>query len=75
MAKTQGGCAVAKTLPKGHLSCLSDRFRYTPAHQTDVAQTLARIRRELADRAQPRLEPRRARAVAGTNLTLLSAPR
>ncbi len=66
---------MAKTLPKGHLSCLSDRFRYTPAHQTDVAQTLARIRRELAEQAQTHPEPRRARAVAGTNLAFLSAPR
>jgi hypothetical protein len=36
-----------KTLPKGHLSCLSESFRYTPAVGTNVAKTLARIRRQL----------------------------
>jgi hypothetical protein len=66
---------VAKTLPKGHLSCLSDRFRYTPAHRTDVAQTLARIRREVAEQAQTRPEPRRAPVVARSNLALHSVPR
>lgn len=66
---------MAKTLTKGHLSCLSDRFRYTPAHRTDVAQTLARIRRELAEQAQTRPEPPRASLAARTNLVLLSAPR
>jgi hypothetical protein len=66
---------VAKTLPKGHLSCLSDRFQYTPAHRTDVAQTLARIRRELAERASTRPEPRRGLVVGRTNLALLLPPR
>jgi hypothetical protein len=62
---------VPKILPKGHLSCLSDRFRYTPASHTDVAQTLARIRRELAERAQARPEPRRGLVAGRTNLALL----
>jgi hypothetical protein len=65
---------VAKTLPKGHLSCLSDRFRYTPAYRTDVAQTMARIRREL-EQAQTRPEPRRAAVVGPTSLALLALPR
>lgn len=38
---------MAKTLPKGHLSCLSNAFRYTPAAHTNVANTFARIAREL----------------------------
>jgi len=32
------------TLPKGHLSCLSDAFRYTPASETDIVKTFARVR-------------------------------
>ncbi len=64
---------MAKTLPKGHLSCLSDRFRYTPAHRTDVAQTLARIRRELTEQA--RSESWRALVMARTNLALLPSAR
>ena len=38
---------MTKILPKGHLSCLSSAFRYTPAVQTNVADTLARIAREI----------------------------
>jgi hypothetical protein len=36
-----------KVLPKGHISCLSKSFRYTPAMNTNVANTFARITREL----------------------------
>lgn len=39
-------------LPKGHLSCLSKAFRYTPAAGTDVAKTFVRVRRQLARNAQ-----------------------
>ncbi len=38
---------MTRTLPKGHLSCLSSAFRYTPAAHTNVADTLARIAREI----------------------------
>lgn len=37
-------------LPKGHLSCLSSAFRYTPAMRTNIAETFARIRQELLER-------------------------
>ena len=39
---------MSKTLPKGHVSCLSEAFRYTPASSTNVSKTFARIRRQLA---------------------------
>jgi len=32
------------TLPKGHVSCLSDAFRYTRALETDIAKTFARVK-------------------------------
>jgi hypothetical protein len=51
---------MAKTLPKGHLSCLSNAFRYTPAVQTNVANTFARIARELEappSASRGRIEP------------------
>lgn len=51
---------MAKTLPKGHLSCLSNAFRYTPAAHTNVANTFARIARELeapAPASRRRIEP------------------
>ncbi|MET0679862.1 MAG: hypothetical protein ABWZ41_02595 [Burkholderiales bacterium] len=38
---------MTKILPKGHVSCLSNAFRYTPALKTNVADTFARIHREL----------------------------
>jgi hypothetical protein len=44
---------MAKTLPKGHLSCLSNAFRYTPAARTDVANTFARITRQLETPRSP----------------------
>jgi hypothetical protein len=34
-------------LPKGHLSCLSASFRYTPSSGTNIAKTFARIKRTL----------------------------
>ena len=40
---------MSKTLPKGHLSCLSNSFRYTPAAGTNVANTFARIKQELGE--------------------------
>lgn len=42
---------MTKTLPKGHVSCLSKSFRYTPAVSTNVAATFTRITRELKLRA------------------------
>jgi hypothetical protein len=42
---------MQKTLPKGHTSLLSDSFRYTPAVETNVAKTFARIRAQLAMQA------------------------
>jgi hypothetical protein len=54
---------MSKVLPKGHRSCLSGAFRYTPAVHTNIADTFARIQRELTDRGdahasapQPRTE-------------------
>ena len=41
---------MTRTLPKGHVSCLSNAFRYTPAADTNVAKTFARINRELTVR-------------------------
>lgn len=38
---------MTKTLPKGHVSCLSNAFRYTPASHTDLRRTFARIEREV----------------------------
>jgi hypothetical protein len=35
------------SLPKGHVSILSRSFKYTPAVETDVAKTFARIRLQL----------------------------
>ena len=49
---------MTKTLPKGHVSCLSNAFRYTPAAHTNLASTFARISRELKARdASPALGP------------------
>jgi hypothetical protein len=44
---------MTKTLPKGHVSCLSNDFRYTPAAHTNVANTFARINRALEVREAP----------------------
>ena len=54
---------MSKTLPKGHLSCLSNSFRYTPAAGTNVANTVARIKQELGEQethasaSRGRIEP------------------
>jgi hypothetical protein len=39
---------MQRMLPKGHPSCLSRSFRYTPSVETDVAKTFARVRERLA---------------------------
>jgi hypothetical protein len=44
---------MSKTLPKGHVSCLTEGFRYTPAASTDIAKTFARLRQQL-EREEPR---------------------
>jgi hypothetical protein len=43
---------MQKLLPKGHVSCLSRGFRYTPAAGTDVAKPFARIRHQLKAEAK-----------------------
>ena len=43
---------MSKVLPKGHRSCLSGAFRYTPAVHTNIANTFARIKRELMERSE-----------------------
>lgn len=49
-----------RALPKGHLSCLSNAFRYTPAIRTSVAATFERIERERTSAEhRPELSPRR----------------
>ena len=45
------------TLPKGHVSCLSDAFRYTPASETDIVKTFARVRHGLLREEQRAAEP------------------
>jgi hypothetical protein len=35
------------SLPKGHVSILSRSFKYTPAMETNVAKTFARVRLQL----------------------------
>ena len=44
---------MSKLLPKGHVSCLSEGFRYTRASNTNVAKTFARVRRQLGRQEQP----------------------
>ena len=39
---------MQKTLPKGHVSCLSSTFLYTRAADTNLASTFARIKRGLS---------------------------
>ena len=53
---------MTKTLPKGHVSCLSNAFRYTPAAHTNVANTFARISRELKTRDAPSPDIRKSTA-------------
>jgi len=39
---------MKKVLPKGHTSILASSFRYVPACRTNIAETFARIRKDLA---------------------------
>jgi hypothetical protein len=53
------------SLPKGHASCLSKSFKYTPAVKTDVAKTFARVRLQQESGAREpsnvrELQPRKA---------------
>ena len=55
---------MLKTLPKGHMSCLSLQFKYTPASHTNLGKTFARIKLQLrgqseGDRAKLCLLPAR----------------
>jgi len=43
---------VNKSLPKGHVSCLSEAFRYTSAADTSLAKTFARVRRRVKQQPQ-----------------------
>ena len=55
---------MQKALPKGHASCLSSEFKYTPATHTDLGKTFARIRRQLkaqSDEDQSKVCPLPAR--------------
>lgn len=65
---------MAIILPKGHLSSLSQGFRYTPAHLTDIAQTLARIRSELMGHLQPLSQTRWTPVAGRANLSPLALP-
>ena len=61
-----------KTLPKGHVPCLSGAFRYTRASDTNIVKTFARVRRELGRQEQRtmanvRVLPQRERAGGKTN--------
>ncbi len=52
---------MSKVLPKGHRSCLSGAFRYTPAVHTNIANTFARIKRELTERSESHASAPQAR--------------
>ena len=52
---------MSKVLPKGHRSCLSGAFRYTPAVHTNIANTFARIKRELTERSEAHASAPQAR--------------
>jgi len=52
---------MSKVLPKGHRSCLSAAFHYTPAVHTNIANTFARIKRELTERSEGRASAPQAR--------------
>jgi hypothetical protein len=43
---------MQKTLPKGHTSCLSPQFKYTPATHTDLGKTFARIKHQLKGQSE-----------------------
>jgi hypothetical protein len=53
---------MTKTLPKGHVSCLSNAFRYTPAAHTNIASTFARISRQLKTQGAPSPDVRKSAA-------------
>jgi hypothetical protein len=53
---------MSKVLPKGHPSCLSAAFRYTPAMHTNIANTFARIKRELTERSEAQVSARQPRS-------------
>jgi hypothetical protein len=67
---------MSKILPKGHVSCLSNAFRYTPATHTNIANTFARIKRELSAKSEGRSEmqidiaPRRPFAAGAVDAAL-----
>jgi hypothetical protein len=44
---------MLKTSLKRHPSCFDSNFKYTPASQTDLAKTFARIRREQLEQKTP----------------------
>jgi hypothetical protein len=44
---------MLKTSLKRHPSCFDNNFKYTPASQTDLAKTFARIRREQLEQKTP----------------------
>lgn len=44
---------MSKSLPKGHASLLTPKFKYTPAANTDLAKTFARIRRRQTKQQKP----------------------
>jgi hypothetical protein len=57
---------MQKALPKGHTSCLSSEFKYTPAVHTDLVKTFARVQGQLKgqskeDQATVSLPLRKAR--------------
>jgi hypothetical protein len=43
---------MLKTLPKGHTSCLSLQFKYTPASHTNLGKTFARIKLQLRGQSE-----------------------
>lgn len=47
---------TAPKLPKGHQSCYSHAFKYTPAAATDVRKTFRRVREAMrkAEEEKPR---------------------
>ena len=49
---------IVPALPKGHVSCLSDAFRYTRASETDIGRTFARVRESLLREEQRGVGPR-----------------
>lgn len=58
---------MTKTLPKGHVSCLSTGFKYTPSGSTDIGVTFERIRRQIKAQ-QDSAETERQRAASPANV-------